>query len=267
MGLSRLSSLSCLVLFGFAVTEQSTQAASTVLNSEISVSYAGLPVGTLKHSYTVSQRDYAIRGSMKSNPLLQMLTGSSADYASAGRIRGNRLVPLQQSVSYQTRKRNGAISLSFQSGNVETASISPKRKLRRDAVPLTAEHRVGVLDPVSALVVTVDRGQIGDGQRICNRTVPVFDGRVRYNLRMSYHSSQRAATKGFTGQVHTCSVRYQPVAGHRPNRANVKRLVANRSIRVSLARIGDTTSYGLFGFSAKIRGGTAIGRAERFALR
>jgi len=239
----------------------------TVLKSDLNVSFAGLPVGTLSHTYAVSGRNYSVQGSMKSNRLVSIVAGTKANYSSSGRITGAKLVPASQSVKYKSRKRKGAVSLAFASGNVRSASVSPKKKIKKGTVPLQAGHRRGVLDPVSALVFAVNNRDIGNGREICNRTLPVFDGTTRYNLKMSYNSGKPARAKGFSGKTFTCNVRYVPIAGHRPHRKSTKFLKANRNMQVTMARIGDTNTYGLFGFRVKTRRGTAVGRASKFAVK
>ncbi|MGI9357734.1 MAG: DUF3108 domain-containing protein [Rhizobiaceae bacterium] len=251
-----------LITSGSAVANE-----KAILNSTLDISFAGLPVGTLSHTYAVSVRNYSIKGSIKSNRLVSMVAGTKANFSSSGRISGAKLVPASQSLKYKSRRKKGAITLAFTSGNVRSASVWPKRKIRKGTVPIVADHRRGVIDPVSALVFAVGENEIGNGDSVCNRTLPVFDGTSRYNLNMSFASAATATAKGFRGDVFICNVRYQPIAGHRPHKKNVKFLKANRNMQVTMARIGVTNTYGLFGFRVKTRNGTAVGRANTFAAR
>ena len=259
-----LLAIGCVVLLapGPAVAK-----GKTVLKSALDVSFAGLPVGTLSHTYAVSGRNYSVSGSMKSNRLVSMIAGTRANYSSSGRINGAKLVPASQSLKYKSSRKKGAITLAFASGNVRSASVSPKKKTKKDTVPLDASHKRGVLDPVSALVFAVEESEIGNGRKICNRTLPVFDGTSRYNLKMSFASAATATAKGFKGDVFICNVRYQPIAGHRANRKNTNYMKGNRNMQITMARIGSTNTYGLFGFRVKTRNGTAVGRARTFATK
>ncbi len=242
-------------------------AGSAILDSAISVSFAGLPVGTLQKTYSVNGNRYSVVGSLKSNRAVSLVARTKASFSSSGRIAGTTLIPAAQRVNYKSRRRKGAISLAFAGGNVRTASVSPKRKVKPGTVPLQRDHRLSVVDPVSALVISVADRDIGNGQKICGRTLPVFDGTSRYNLQLSYKSKQKGRAKGFSGEVFTCNVRYKPIAGHRPHKKNVKFLQANRQMQVTMARIGNTNTYGLFAFRVKTRRGTAKGKARIFAAR
>ena len=240
---------------------------STVLDSRINVTFVGVPVGTLNNTISLSGSQYSISGLVKSNRLVSIVAGAKVRFSSSGRISRSKLLPKAQNVNFKSSREKRNISLAFTSGNVRSASVSPKKIYKNGAVLLEAGHRRAVIDPVSALIIPVRRKDIGDGNKICDRTLPVFDGTARYNLKLSFLSSQKARTKGFSGEVFNCQVRYQPIAGHRPHKKNVKFLKANRSMKITFARIGNTSNYGLFAFHVKTRKGTAIGTAGKFAVR
>ncbi len=242
-------------------------AGSAVLDSAMDVSFAGIPIGTLRKTYSVNGNRYSVVGSLKSNRMVSLVAGTKANFSSSGRIAGTTVIPAAQRVKYKSRRRKGAISLAFAGGNVHSASVLPKKKFKPGTVPLKNDHRLSVLDPVSALVISVADRDIGNGLKICNRSLPVFDGTSRYDLQLSYKSKQRSRAKGFSGNVFTCNVRYKPIAGHRPHKKNVKFLRANRDMQVTMARIGNTNTYGLFSFRVKTRRGTAKGKARIFASR
>lgn len=236
----------------------------TVLNSLLKVSYLGVPVADIHNTVQISGDSYRISGRMKTNSLVSVVAKSKASFASTGAIVGSRVVPAQQTVNYRTRKKKGAIALSFAGGNLSAASVQPKPKPKPDRVPLSAGHTKSIIDPVSALFVAVKPEDVGNGRRICDRTLPVFDGTNRYNLKLAYKSSSTAKAKGFHGPVFTCSVRYQPIAGHRSSKKNVKFMTANRDMQVTLARVGGSNAYGLFGFRVRTSRGVAAGRAKAF---
>jgi Protein of unknown function (DUF3108) len=51
--------------------------------------------------------------------------------------------------------------------------------------------------------------------RACRRTLPIFDGHQRYDLKLAFkHMDKVTAEKGYAGPVVVCSVSYEPIAGH-----------------------------------------------------
>jgi hypothetical protein len=75
----------------------------------------------------------------------------------------------------------------------------------------------------------------------CNRKLAIFDGRMRYDLQLSYKRLDRVKSeKGYQGTVVVCQVRFAPIAGHVPNRPVMKYLVELRETEMWLAPIAGT---------------------------
>ncbi|MEX0590139.1 MAG: DUF3108 domain-containing protein, partial [Xanthobacteraceae bacterium] len=111
----------------------------------------------------------------------------------------------------------------------------------RDRVPITDEHRVGVVDPMSASLMPVPGNGDLAGPDACNRTIPIYDGRSRYDLVLNFERTDTVKdVKGYSGPVAMCRVTYRPVAGHRANRKQVRELSENREIFAWLAPVAGT---------------------------
>ncbi|MER2606086.1 MAG: DUF3108 domain-containing protein [Siculibacillus sp.] len=84
-------------------------------------------------------------------------------------------------------------------------------------VPLLPEHKKGVIDPLAAFVLPVAPGREAMDQANCDHTAKVFDGRVRYDLRMTYGTKMEVQGKeGYSGPALVCAIAYRPIAGYRP---------------------------------------------------
>jgi hypothetical protein len=70
----------------------------------------------------------------------------------------------------------------------------------------------------------------------CQRTLPIFDGLLRYDVKLAYKCVDKvAADKGYAGPVVVCSVGYQPIAGHRAATALIKYLSEGREMEIAFA--------------------------------
>jgi hypothetical protein len=75
----------------------------------------------------------------------------------------------------------------------------------------------------------------------CQRTLAIFDGRMRYDLQLSFKRLDRVRSdQGYQGAAVVCGVRFAPIAGHVPDRAAIKYLVQLRDIEMWLAPIAGT---------------------------
>ncbi|MEL6946003.1 MAG: DUF3108 domain-containing protein [Pseudomonadota bacterium] len=261
---SRLSRATAAFGFGLGVSFANAAAASSV-TSELAVKFAGINIAQLKSVYRIDGNAYSIDGAAKTNGLASLFASTRARFRSTGRFSGRAVVPNAHKLTFSQRRKNGVLSLAFQGGNVVDAVVQPKPKVRKGQVPVLAKHLKAVLDPISALVFPVSAADVGNARKICNRTVPVYTGASRMNLRFVLKGTRQVKAQGFSGTAYVCALRYEPVSGHRPTRKDTRFMVANRDMNVTMARIGDSNAYGLFAFRVKTRRGLARGRATTFA--
>ncbi|WP_029013802.1 DUF3108 domain-containing protein [Niveispirillum irakense] len=83
----------------------------------------------------------------------------------------------------------------------------------KDREPVPEELRKDTLDPVSAIVAVLDQVQRTGN---CDLTVPVYDGRQRYDLEFADKGRETLAASNlsaFAGEAQRCAVTYKPVAG------------------------------------------------------
>ena len=91
----------------------------------------------------------------------------------------------------------------------------------------------------------------------CQRTMAVFDGRMRYDLQFAFKRMDNVkAEKGYAGPVVVCAVYFSPVAGYIPSRAAIRYIAKLRDIEVWLAPIAGTRVLVPF----RAQGPTPIGK-------
>jgi len=104
-------------------------------------------------------------------------------------------------------------------------------------VPVTAANKRNILDPATALIMAVPEGQPLVGPAACNRTIPVYDGYVRFDVTLHYVGVRDVAVDGYSGPVSVCAARYTPVSGHKRDSKSTKFMAENRDIEAWLAPI------------------------------
>ncbi|ODN69873.1 DUF3108 domain-containing protein [Methylobrevis pamukkalensis] len=101
-------------------------------------------------------------------------------------------------------------------------------------MPITAASKRNVVDPLSAVVIPVRSGADATGKAACDRTLPIFDGWTRYDIKLSYKEKQEVKTEGYTGPAVVCQARWVPVSGHRANKKSTQFMKDNRDLEMWL---------------------------------
>ena len=170
------------------------------------------------------------------------------------------------SLSATNGKDNRTIQMAASSGSIRSVVIEPPfvDKAPEARVPLKDQHRLNVMDPVSALIMPV-RGADPMDAGNCNRTLPVFDGSQRFDVVLSYAGTQQVkSSNGYVGRALVCSARYVPVAGHRPDRRVTKFMIENRNMDTWLVPVNGGKQLVPYRISVKTMIGTAVVEAEAF---
>ena len=101
--------------------------------------------------------------------------------------------------------------------------------------------------------------------KACQRSVSIFDGRLRYNLSLSYKRMEKVkADKGYRGPVVVCAVYFSPVAGYIPDRPAIKYLTKLRNMEVWFAPVAGTRVLVPFRVSIPTPIGLGIVQANQF---
>src|SRR5262249_11564896 len=134
-----------------------------------------------------------------------------------------------------------------------------------DRVPVTNSNRQDIVDPLTALLFSAAAAGEGLSQEACRRTLPIFDGHQRYDLKLAFKRMDKmAAEKEYAGPVVVGSVNYEPIAGHRANIPLVKYLSEGREIEIALAPIAGTRLLAPFRLSVVSTLANLMIEANRF---
>jgi hypothetical protein len=242
----------------------SARAAS--LDIAYDISLLGLTIGNATLTGDVGGDKYRMEVRARLSGLAGAVTGGRGAGTASGTMgalaTGTGLPPAASfAVTAANSSEQRTVRMNIEKGAVTASEVAPPLDERPDRVPLLDEHRRGIIDPISALMMPVANG---DPRNACNRTIPIFDGAARYTISLSYAGVKDVSTDGYEGPVTVCAVRYAPVAGHR-NRRPVKFMADNRDISVWLAPVAGARLMMPYRISMKTMIGTLVIEASRYA--
>jgi len=239
-------------------------AAQSKLEASYTISFARIPVGSITATSEIDNAEYTTAMSGKASAILRVLAGGEGTLAASGRVTDGRLIPLRYQSNTTADDDTLDVTMTFEDGNVKelTASAPPPAA---DRVAVSEGDRRGVVDPLTALLVAAADGGDGVTESACQRTLAIFDGRRRFDLRLAFKRIDRVkAEQGYAGPAVVCAVTFQPIAGHRTSSPLVKFLSDGRDIELALAPIPGTRVLAPFRLAVTNMLGNLVVQANRF---
>jgi hypothetical protein len=230
------------------------------------VSLLGLPIGTAGATGEIRRTGYRIEARAKLTGLAWLVSNSRGAVNGSGAIVDGRILPASYAVTAANSLVTRTMRMSLADSAVTGVDISPPFEDKPDRVPVRDQDKRGVVDPVGAFVVTVPGGDPLVGPAACDRTIPVFDGYTRFDVRLAYVGQRRVTTTGYRGPVAVCAVRYVPIAGHRPDRPGTKFMTENKNIELWLAPVESARVLLPYRISFRTMIGTTVIEASEFSV-
>ncbi len=274
--MSALKSGSALLLGAILSVTISTNASAQLVDSNVSatyhIKYNGIALGKLKFKSTVKGRTYVMESNTKlSVPLLGSIFKSLSWRGvtrTTGSVRNRKPLPDNYYFAFSNGKKAGKIDMTFSGNRVSRVVSVPDKKLSREYVQVKSAHLKRVMDPMSAIMLISRQGK--SHRSACANTIPIYDGKQRFNLKLSYKRSvrvNRSQSGGYAGPVIICRVRYQPIAGYKRHKKDVKFMTKSKGIELWLMPLPKSRNYAPYRFLLPLPVGTAEANLARFDIR
>lgn len=212
-------------------------AAAKSLRTDYAVSIRGIVVGTALLEAEVDGELYSAQFSGGIVGLARLFSDARTSAHATGRMDAGSLRPEEYEHLWIEDNEAETVELRFSGPTLTEISLDPPRDRPERYVPITAEQKTNVLDPVSAFLWPSPSGAT---PATCDRTVPVFDGKRRFDLTLSFIRRDTFRAGAATpGEAVVCGVRYRPVSGHRANGKGGGFLKDGKGMEIWMAAAGE----------------------------
>ncbi len=232
----------CLSLLVIAVPTASL--AEPLKPTQISIRYsatlAGIYVGKAQLQIALTKQAYNIAATGSLGGVLKSLIGFKLNVNSYGALTNNAMIPQRYTTDYGTPESSRSIKINYSRSRKADVSANPPFFPSRFRIALKPKHLKNTLDPLSALFLPIKKNLVAVSPENCKRLMPVFDGRMRYNLKISSIdvNKPRLKVRGFDGPVLRCRIKLQPIAGYRAPNKSAKKSAQNNEIEIWLTPSG-----------------------------
>jgi len=209
------------------------------LDASYTISFARLEVGDIFATVVFGDSDYAISARGRAGGVMKALIDGEGSFAARGTLKDGYPLPTTFTSKIVSSVETSEVTMVLDEGRVKELTAIPPPNT--NAVPVTETNRQGIVDPLTAMLFSTAVGGESLSQAACRQTLPIFDGRQRFDLKLGFKRMDKVtAEKGYAGPVAVCLVTYEPIAGHRSSAALVKYLSEGREMEMALAPIAGT---------------------------
>jgi hypothetical protein len=259
--------LSFVAILILASAESKPAKAQQKLDAYYTATLLGLPIGHISWAINFKDNRFSSMATGSISGFLRLFLDAEGSVTAEGHLSNGKPVASNFQLKLLAGKWSDEVGIVF-SGNRAKESVLPaSASPSADYVPIKDADRVGATDPMTALLVNVGGTGATTVPQACERTVAIFDGHTRYNLRLAFERFSVAhPIEGYQGQVVVCSAKFLPVAGYDPKHFLVTYLAAQHETEIWLAPLGGTRLLVPYRASISTPMGLGILEATKFAL-
>lgn len=227
-----LPALLALFLFGLTAAGPARSTTGPV-RATYDVYFGGLHILSAESEFNPAAAEYAVIARARTQGILEVFFDWQGETRSAGRFDGARAVP-RSHVNHGWRgdERRSVVLDYDAEGRLASARIDPLPD-PDEVTDLPANAGDGTIDPLSVLA-QLSRAVVEAGS--CSGEFAVYDGRRRYDLRISDHGRHTLPATDysiFSGEAMACGVEYAMLGGQRKERSKYAETARERVVYVA----------------------------------
>ena len=187
------------------------------LDAYYSATLLGLPIGHISWAVDLKENRFSSVATGSISGFLRLFLDAQGSVAAEGRLSNGKPVASKFQLKLLAGKWSDEIGIVFAGNRAEESCSPAAASASVDYVPIKDADRIGASDPMTALLVYVGGTGATTVPQACERTVAIFDGHTRYNLRLAFERFSVAhPIEGYQGQVVVCSAQVPPGCRIRP---------------------------------------------------
>jgi len=170
------------------------------LEASYTISFARIRVGDITATVVMDDSEYAISVRGRAGGIIKLLIDGEGSFTTRGSIKDDHLVPTTFTSKIVSSAETSDVTMVLDEGNVKELEAAPLPS--RELVPVTEANRQGIIDPLTAMLFSTAPTAEGLSRDACRRTLPIFDGRHRYDLKLAFkHATSPPANVCYLNRI------------------------------------------------------------------
>ena len=183
------------------------------LEVSYNIAFWNIPIGHTVYEGALGANTYSAKAHIETGGVVGVFWKSVVDATVNGDIGPHSISPATYDSHSQNHNRPAQqVKVSFQNDDPTTFADPPYDTAK---YPVSEAQKKGAVDPMSA-ITSIFSGANADDEHPCGNGAQVFDGRRRYDVRLTYVKDEvvKLGNGLFTGTAHLCELHYDAIAGY-----------------------------------------------------
>ena len=163
------------------------------LDASYTISFARLEVGDIFATVVFGDSDYAISARGRAGGVMKALIDGEGSFAARGTLKDGYPLPTTFTSKIVSSVETSEVTMVLDEGRVKELTAIPPPNT--NAVPVTEANRQGIVDPLTAMLFSTAVGGESLSQAACRQTLPIFDGRQRFDLKLGFKRMDKDSRK------------------------------------------------------------------------
>ncbi len=210
----RLAVIIIMALLSFSDDDASaaTQLSPKQLTLNYQIFVGGFETGRVELTVSRNNSEYIMTSQVRSMGLIDALIGFRSKARTNGHVRQDAVWPGAHSADNLWMGDKRHVRINYGAEGPKQVQVAPLPE-DDDREPVPPALRLGTLDALSA-ALAMSRLASEDESSRCSGSLPVFDGRRRYNIRSRGIGPDVLKGRVFNGKAYKCEVELERIAGH-----------------------------------------------------
>jgi hypothetical protein len=199
-------------MFSCPAEAESAHTGST-LEVSYHIAFWNIPIGHTDYEGTLGASTYSARAHFETGGVVGVFWKSVVDATVSGDIGPHSISPATYDSHSQNHNRPPQqVKVTFQNDDPTTFADPP---YDTEKYPVSEAQKKGAVDPMSA-ITSIFSGANADDEHPCGNGAQVFDGRRRFDVRLTYVKDEvvQLGNGLFNGTAHLCALHYEAIAGY-----------------------------------------------------
>src|SRR5262249_3258541 len=231
--------------FEAAFAEYSTTSSYRII-ATYRVAFGRFNLGNFRLTTMLRGSEYKTLGEGQFSVMGGLLYAWRGSTSGKGRLTDDGPEPASYAFDYDGGDGSQRLHVTFDKNAVTQVSTQPPNQPSLHVIPVTKEQLQGVLDPVTAMFLYARSDNPNGDLKVCDHTVPVFDGVQRYDLVLKPKRTlrlQKNASTAYSGFAAVCRIKFNPISGHRTDDPDIRLISQSNEIEVWLVSLPKTDMY------------------------